>query len=397
MRRRYRTYNSYNQSFYKSKFFFSEKEIDFTSEYLDYDQFILQEFFTADAETRKKLENYYISKSGSRSFAYLNRKYTEWANGDYHLTKLMRERIIAIMQIFLTDNAKHKLSIHEFMASIKNTVQSFQFAQKRRYRNISNLKRPEEIFFIFEKEKNEIKALTIPNFRFNILTEEEKEHALEISKFILVIKLQKAFDQIESDFNIFLPFMLTFKESNFSANYSIINLNINVNITNTGLVEVVIPKFKIKEIEANSRFREYSDKYIAYELQLIQKESNISSINTQLSKNDISMFIERYKQLLNGASEVSINSSFQGEGGVLKINLQIKPFQLIKKSIKITLIKLLSYSFAVIILISLAIKYEFIILLIFVALPLGIFTSSFVSEKIKQLKSLIKEFKNYGQ
>lgn len=382
---------------YQSKFYFSEKEIDFTTEYLDYGQFLLQEFFKADLETRKKLSNYYYDVYGSRSFAYLKRKYSEWANGDYHLTDLMKERILSLMPKFLNDKAKHKLGIHEFMASIKNTVKSFQSSQKTTFRNTTNLKRPQEVVSIFEKEYEKIQALTIRNFRFNVLTEEEKEEALEISKYILEIKLQKAFDQIERDFNIFLPYMFKFKRGIFSANYSITLFNLKVDITNTGIDDIEIPKFKIKEIEANSRFKEYSDKYLAYELVSIHKEANKAVSNSFLNANDIALFFAHYEELSNGESEVNMNSTFQGEGGILSLKAQMKPLKLLKTSIIISSIKLAIYFIAIITLVSLAINHKLFTLLIFGGFFVGIFALSLVSEEIKQLKSLTKEFKTYGQ
>ncbi len=337
---------------YQSKFYFSEKEIDFTTECLDYEQFLLQEFFTADLETRKKLSNYYYDVYGSRSFAYLKRKYSEWANGDYHLTDLMKERILSLMPKFLNDNAKHKLGIHEFMASIKNTVKSFQSSQKTTFRNTTNLKRPQEVVSNFEKEYEKIQGLTILNFRFNILTEEEKEEALEISKYILEIKLQKAFDQIENDFNIFLPYMFKFKRGIFSANYSIKLFNLKVDITNTSIEDIEIPKFKIKEIEANSRFKEYSDKYLAYELVSIHKDANKAVSNSFLNSNDIALFFAHYEELSNGESEVSMNSTFQGEGGILSLKAQMKPLKLLKTSIIISSIKLAIYFIVIITLVQ---------------------------------------------
>lgn len=382
---------------YQSKFYFSEKEIDFTTEYLDYGQFLLQEFFTADLETRKKLSNYYYDVYGSRSFAYLKRKYSEWANGDYHLTDLMKERILSLMPKFLNDKAKHKLGIHEFMASIKNTVKSFQSSQKTTFRNTTNLKRPQEVVSIFEKEYEKIQALTIRNFRFNVLSEEEKEEALEISKYILEIKLQKSFDQIERDFNIFLPYMFKFKRGIFSANYSITLFNLKVDITNTGIDDIEIPKFKIKEIEANSRFKEYSDKYLAYELVSIHKEANKAVSNSFLNSNDIALFFAHYEELSNGESEVNMNSTFQGEGGILSLKAQMKPLKLLKTSIIISSIKLAIYFIVIITLVSLAINHKLFTLLIFGGFFVGIFALSLVSEEIKQLKSLTKEFKTYGQ
>jgi len=115
---RYRSYNSY----YKPKFFFEEKDIDFTTERLDYHQFLLQEFFSADLETRKNICNHYIREYGNRSFAYLKRKYSEWANGDYHLTEMMRDRILYLMPQFLNKQAKQKLGLHDFLATIKNNT-----------------------------------------------------------------------------------------------------------------------------------------------------------------------------------------------------------------------------------------------------------------------------------
>ena len=381
---------------YQSKFYFSEKEIDFTTEYLDYGQFLLQEFFTADLETRKKLSNYYYDVYGSRSFAYLKRKYSEWANGDYHLTDLMKERILSLMPKFLNDNAKHKLGIHEFMASIKKTVKSFQSSQKTTFINTTNLKRPQEVVTIFENEYKKIQTLSILNFRFNILTEEERKEALEISKYILEIKLQKTFDQIERDFNIFLPYMFKFKLGNFSANYSITFFNLRLDISNTGIEDVGIPKFKIKEIEANSRFKEYSDKYLAYELISIHKEVNKAISNSFLNANDIALFFAHYTELSIGESEVSMSSTFQGEGGILSLKVEMKPLNLLKSSIILSSIKLAIYFIIIITLVSLAINHKQFTLLIFGGFFVGIIALSFVTEEIKQLKSLTKEFKTHG-
>ena len=114
---RYKKYYSYRRSSYRPNFYYSEKELDFTNENLDYNQFLLQEFFNADLETRKKISNYYIDKFGERSFAYLKRKYSKWANGNYHLTDLMSGRILSLMPQFLNSEAKHKLGIHQFIST----------------------------------------------------------------------------------------------------------------------------------------------------------------------------------------------------------------------------------------------------------------------------------------
>jgi hypothetical protein len=283
------------------------------------------------------------------------------------------------------------------MALIKNTVNSFQTSQKSSFRNTNNLKHPQEVVSIFEKEFEKIQALTIQNFRFNVLTEQEKDEALEISKYILEIKLQKAFDQIERDFNIFLPFMLKFKRGIFAASYSITAFNLKVDITNTGIVDIEIPKFNINVAEANNRFSEYSDKYLAYELVSLHNETNMAISNSFLNANDIQLFYAHYEELLNSESEVIMNSIFQGEGGILSLKAQMKPLKLLKTSILISSLKLAIYFIVIITLITIAINHKLFTLLIFGGFFVGIFALNIVNEGIKQYKLLTKELKTYVQ
>ena len=102
-------------------------------------------------------------------------------------------------------------------------------------------------------------------------------------------------------------------------------------------------------------------------------------------------------ELSNGESEVSMNSTFQGEGGILSLKAQMKPLKLLKTSIIISSIKLAIYFIVILTLVSLAINHKLFTLLIFGSFFVGIFALNLISEEIKQLKSLTKEFKTYGQ
>ena len=173
--------------------------------------------------------------------------------------------------------------------------------------------------------------------------------------------------------------------------------NLKVDITNTGIDDIEIPKFNINEAEANSRFKEYSDKYLAYELVSLHKETNKAISNSFLNANDIQLFFAHYEELSNGESEVSMNSTFQGEGGILSLKAQMKPLKLLKTSIIISSIKLAIYFIVIITLVSLAINYKLFTLLIFGGFFVGIFALNLVSEEIKQFKSLTKELEIYKQ
>src|SRR5690606_16726983 len=128
----------------------------------------------------------------------------------------------------------------------------------------------------------------------------------------------------------------------------------------------------------NSRFKEYSDKYLAYELVSLHKETNKAISNSFLNANDIQLFFAHYEELSNGESEVSMNSTFQGEGGILFLKAQMKPLKLLKTSIIISSIKLAIYFIVIITLVSLAINHKLFTLLIFGGFFAGIFALSFV-------------------
>lgn len=378
---------------------FKDLDFDFSdSKYLSHWDFMLSEFFNATKEVKKKFLDAYFNEYGAGPYNYMLRTYWySWEYGNRTVSDTQSWRIYKIMETLLDDNGKHRLGMNEFMMSIKTTVKSFLDTQNKAYSKIQKLNKIQDVTQIFKNELNKIQSLNLVDIKPRILTEEEKIEALEISKYILEIKLQKSFDQVERDFNVFLPYMFKFKRGIFSATYSISMFNINVDITNTNIIDVEIPKFKIKEIEANSKFKEYSDKYLAYELVSIHKEAKKSVSISFLNANDIEMFFEHYMELSNGESEVSMNSTFQGEGGILSLKAQMKPLKLLKTSIIISSIKLAIYFIVIITLVSLAINHKLFTLLIFGGFFVGIFALSLVSEEIKQLKSLTKEFKAYGQ
>ena len=92
-----------------------------------------------------------------------------------------------------------------------------------------------------------------------------------------------------------------------------------------------------------------------------------------------------------------MKSTFQGEGGMLSIQVQVKPLKLLRTSVIISVTKLIIYTIIIIGLISLAINYKLIPLLIFGGLFLGALFYNLFSEEIKLLKNLISEIKRYGQ
>lgn len=395
-------YHGYHRSYQRPYFYYSEKELDFTNEYLDYNQFLLQEFFNADLNTRRKISNYYIDKFGERSFAYLHRKFSEWANGDYHLTDLMSGRIIAMMPRFLNSEARHKLGIHQFMSTIKKTVRTFESKQRMRYNITKRISSTNELLDILQKEYAEIQSfsydsLNIYSHKTDMLTDEELIEAIEISRYILVVKLQNIYNQIERDFQIFLPFIEKLKIGFFDKSFKIRAFNVVINLSKLDLSQIKVPNFIIPEIESNSAFRKYSDKYLAYELLSINRESKEQIADSFLNTNDLQIFINHYYDLLNYNSEVSIYSTFRGESGALGIKARLVPHKILITSLLYEFIKLTAYIVFTISLIVFAIKNGAYLLLLFGTFLVGMYAISLIHEKTKEVRALIKELKTHGK
>lgn len=390
----YRRRRYYNHTYQpKAKFFYSEKDFDFSSDDIDYEQFLLQEFFTADTVTKKRIFDYYLKVYGKISYSYLERTYSSWANGNYHLTDLMRDRLARVMLNCMDDESKYKLGSHQFLKSIKQSVKSFQDAQESKYKKTVYINNIQDLFGYYEHEFDDIQNLTGPTINYKAFSNEEAKEALDVSRYILEIKLQQSLDHVIRDLNIFLPYMHSFRFGSFSAKYHVSRYNMVVEFINVSLNDILIPQFISEEnIESNNRFKKLSDKYLAWELISIRKKSNEAKCNSFLNENDIKMFVSNYEDLAKGDNKVNMQSSFQGEGGVLNIDIQLTPLKLLKTAITISSLKLIFYICVSVILEYFLISNNHYIL----GIILGIVIYHVAKTEKNKISSLIKEIDKYN-
>lgn len=316
--------------YYKS--YYSEKDIDFTSGYLNYDQFLLQEFFNCSDSTWIQIARYYTDKHGSRSFGYLRRKFYEWKEGNYHITDLMRSRILDVMPRFLTDEAKDKLGLHEFLSSIKNTVKSNQLKSSYNKETISSF---EDFVKAIKNELDIINNVEIGYLRFNLISESEKREVLNISKYILKTKLQSVYNHITKDIELISPY---FKKNNldrFKINYKADFGKYSISLVDKELNKVSFPSFKLNDIASNNKYNHYAEKYLAYELKEILQKRNNQIVEGLLTDKDINIFLAKYLELKNSQDcEVKMNAEFKGEIGTLRMEVHYIPPALLDLEIK---------------------------------------------------------------
>jgi hypothetical protein len=403
---------------YSFTFHFSENDIDFSprsDRFFNYHKFLINEFFNATDDEMVKIMTTYQRMYGQSAFNYvLKNYYWGWRHGNRTLSNVQENRIISIMPEHLNESAKqrlnkireearYKLGIEEILSAIKRTVQSF-FSVQSTIHSKEKILSADDIISIFEKEVERAKHFLIPQqtSRFGtdniiILTEDEKNEALKIAQYIVFVKLQKQFNKIEKDFNTFLPFMKSFRRGVFHAFYSITSFNLRIELTNAKFEQVTIPHLNIKEIEANSRFKQYSDKYLAYELVNIYHETGQAIANSFLNHHDIKVFFDQYEELSKSDNEINMKSTFNGEGGILNIDIKMKPIKMLKTSIARSVVKILIYTIIIAGLVSWVCVYKIWALLVIGGLYGGGFYISLVAGEIKEIKTFKTELKLYGQ
>lgn len=381
----------------QKQFFFSEQEIDFTSEQLNYQHFLLQEFFTSDLENRLKIEQHYSWLYGEGACAYLKRNFGAWARGEQPLSQMIKDRLIVMMPKFLTEKAKLKLALHDFMYVIKTTVTSFLEIQTKRYKVHRPCASLQCISNIFEEELFRIDELTLVKNRYSVLSEDDKAEAHAIACYILEKKLQSEYEKFKSDILLILPKAEHLKNNFFSAEYYIHAFGVKVDFRNTSLGLPSSPKFKNLEIDITSRFEIFANKFLATQLISIDYEKRLAEQNALLTTQDLLSSFDYCDQIKTGVQEVEVNFTLNGGAGELRLRYKYVPTKIAIASGLNRVIKITTYAVAACASIVILAYYGLFGVIIITGLYYGIaFSIGLVVAGISAIKNLF-EYLLYGK
>lgn len=331
----------------KGKYYFKDADIDFNAADLDLEGFLIGEYFKSGDDIKKEIYKFYRKKHGRRSLEYLKRKNSEWAEGDFHLTQLMRERITEVMPHFLSDDAKQKLGMNDFVCSIRSLVESHRWGKGKdsverrinRYRWSSESGKQRELssiskltmffeaeFDIINKKKNDY------HFRYNILSEEEKRMAFEIGLYILLYKLKSLLKRVKNDLKHFSDLIALIGDVEFSLHYTVAEFEHQLEIRDIVESDLNFWDISFQLPMLTSEYSHYADLYLANELKSIRIQENESNIHdVRLTGKEINNFISQIDYLSNVDAETQFQGTFRGEGGIGQISLVIRSGIFLKK------------------------------------------------------------------
>jgi hypothetical protein len=393
---------------YTYDFKFSEKDIDFSpisGYYFNFSQFLINEFFNSSDNEFKIIMEYYRIQFGDPAYKYVMRNYfNAWRAGKKLMTNVQEDRIVKIMPLFLNEEAKlklerikqeanYKLGIQEVVEGIKRSVKYFFEKQKNAFSK-QKINTMLDVQKILESEVLRVSEQKLVGY-FHVLNIEEKDEILEITKHIIFNKLKVQFEQIVRDFEIINRFSAYFQNKIVNAVYKIGDFNLSINLNEIFICPVKMPDFLMEKIQASGRFKQYSDNYLANELVSLNKENNISKLNSVLSSRDLELFFNHFDSFNATDSSLDMKSTFQSNAGVLSISIQKKSIKMLKTVIakKISSLSIYLFVFTVIVLFFIMIE-EFVILIMF-GIPIFITLFGMFKDEVKQIQLIKNEIKSY--
>jgi len=347
----------------------------------------------------------------------LERKFYEWKNGDYHLTELMRERILGVMPLFLTEDAQNKLRIreelirlreeqrkyerglNEFLSTIKQVVRTNKL-QRSRYEKPIKINSFELFIQAIKDELEKINKLDINELRLYHNTDEERKEILSISKYILKINLQSVYNHLKNDIELVSPYFKKNSFDRFKISYTALFGIYDIDFVNKELNQVSFPSFKLSSVVSNNKYDEFTEKYLANELKDIFHKRNENAVDGFLTTTDMDIFLSKYLELKsNQDCEVKMKGEFNGEIGILKMSVEYIPPKFLQLEINK---KRYAIGFKVL-LTTLALiwigesdNWEILIALWFFTIPGGLALYSSIKEDFDTIKELQNKKKFYA-
>ena len=324
------SYYRYRKSYYRRPLYrtAAKKENLF-----DIYEYLRKEFLNADTETFRQIARFYRVNYGDGAYSYMLNTYNSWKHGYVGISSLTMGRILECVPKFLSPEKRLyilRCEIHNFIEKVKTKL-------KNNF-NIDNL------YSVYEEIQNEILNFNETNLHWfigkNIFPAEQADYYLNVCKYALNERLIQSYKQVINDLSLIAQKFSSFNKPFEKATYKIdfINLSCEIKKLNN------IPNFQSLNsfpLELEESFKKFGERYIFDELLKMNFYEKEGEINSMLKSKDIDSFFEHFLEITKGPNEIKMNSTFQGDGGVLTMQLEFMPFKKSMESILIAFSKVI--------------------------------------------------------
>ena len=381
MNRNYRRYNYNRNSYTKPKTF---------SVY----SYIENEFFNADDELFHKISNLYRNIYGERPYRYLLNTYNSWKRGSVKTSRQTMKRIFECVPRFLSDEKRFIILKNEILFFIK------ELHSKQIEKDVSLI----ELNSLFKNYNLQIEDFEKSNMPYmasdKIFKVDEIEQFLNVCKYVLKEKLKLVYNQVKNDIILIKEKLSTFNTGIFQASYKINFLKSTIDISLINDIPLNFIQIQPNQMELSGRYKEYAENYILNELIKLDFSEKNGKINSYVKSVDFDFFISQYETLFEAKRSSSLQSEFNGEGGILDLKFEVKVLKSLYTSILYSIIKTFGYFILIIAAIFSIFEfnlYESILLLIIGTLIIGSMLISASISEIKSIKESLTDINRYGK
>ncbi len=324
--------------------------------------FLEKEFLNADDKTFNLIARHYYKHYGYGPYNYLLKTYTSWQRGWTSISSLTFGRIIECMPKYLSDDKRFFIlqeEVHSFFNRKRNDFKKETIILTELNQSFKNF---QNTILTFGKEDLQW------FIGRGLFTEEQVEHYLKICRYVLNEKILQAHRQVANDLQLIKNKLTHFNEPIKLASYQISFFDKPINVANIKRIEFSLSPLQSLNFQIDESFKKFGENYFLDELMKISFDDKKKETNTILKSNDIDMFFTHYYDLKKQTtSQVSMKSTFEGNGGTLSLHLEFVPYSVSKQLIYVASLRLLSYIGLTILLgfvISLLPKYWIILTII---------------------------------
>jgi hypothetical protein len=307
---------------------------------LDVRNYLKDEFFSCNDIVFARIADLYCALYGANAHNYMMKTFYGWKSGRVSMSGQTFSRILECVPKFLSDEKRFYILKCEIILFLE-TIHYNQQGKKNNKVSIA------EINSLFENYLTEINNFDKGHLSWflgkGIFTEVELEQFLLACQYSLRKKLNLAYRQVYNDLLLIKHKLANHKMGTFDGSYKIDFIDSTVEIKNINAVPLPMLEFENRDFKIEGNFKQYAERYIIEELMALNFSERVGESKALIKSNDIDIIFSHFNGLKKQNSEVEIKSSFEGEGGLLNINLSFTPTKKIIQNITLSVINILAF------------------------------------------------------
>jgi len=353
-------------------------------------EFLKQEFFQADDFMFARIAELYKQLYGQSAYKYLLSAYAGWKSGAVKLSEQTMRRILECVPKFLSAEKRFYI--------LRNEVVQFNHQLHEGLRG-GRIPLP-QINDHYCQWSKQIEAFQEANLTWflgkGIFSADELRHFTDLSKYVLLQKLQQSHQQLIADLSSARSCLKNLKTRPVSGQYEIAFLGSQLDVSGILEQELPTPLRLARSNILSGSLTQHALAYLQSEAVELHGADNAGRVNGFISSEDLEHLVRRCNEAIESGHSLAVDSNFCGEGGILSLSLSCKSSSDFRTAIAICSAKLIAAAVAVVIAIAFLIQRFTPVALVCILLLGATILFPIIRHQWSELRLLLKERRVHG-